>query len=257
MENILEKLVNNSKKAIEDGIYDINESLPNSGTDLENIITKSEHATIITEVKFSSPALGNIREITDPVEIALKMISGGASALSVLTQPYMFDGSPEFFMKVRKMVKVPMLMKDITIDKVQIDAAKKIGADYFLLIQSIFDKGLVNDIDGMIDYGHNLGLKVLIEAHTKQEFDNSCNTSADIIGINNRNLDTMKIDLSTTKEILHNTKKTKLVISESGISTSDDIRFLHKCGADAYLVGSSIMKTDDIQQTVQNLVSAI
>ena len=257
MENILEKLVNNSKKAIEDGIYDINESLPNSGTDLKNIITKSEHATLITEVKFSSPALGNIRKITDPVEIALKMVNGGASALSVLTQPYMFDGSPEFFMKVRKMVKVPMLMKDITIDKVQIDAAKKIGADYFLLIQSIFDKGLVNDIDSMIDYGHDLGLKVLIEAHTKQEFDNSCNTSADIIGINNRNLDTMKIDLSTTKEILHNTKKTKLVISESGISTSDDIRFLHKCGADAYLVGSSIMKTDDIQQTVQNLVSAI
>ena len=257
MENILEKLVNNSKKAIEDGIYDINESLPNSGTDLKNIIRKSEHATLITEVKFSSPALGNIRKITDPVEIALKMVNGGASALSVLTQPYMFDGSPEFFMKVRKMVKVPMLMKDITVDRVQIDAAKKIGADYFLLIQSIFDNGLVNDIDGMIDYGHNLGLKVLIEAHTKQEFDNSCNTSADIIGINNRNLDTMKIDLSTTKEILHNTKKTKLVISESGISTSDDIRFLHKCGADAYLVGSSIMKTDDIQQTVQNLVSAI
>ena len=257
MENILEKLVKNSKKAIEDEIYDINESLPNSGTDLENIIKKSEHAALITEVKFSSPALGNIRKITDPVEIALKMVNGGASALSVLTQPYMFDGSPEFFMKVRKMVKVPMLMKDITVDRVQIDAAKKIGADYFLLIQSMFDKGLVNDIDGMIDYGHNLGLKVLIEAHTKQEFDNSCNTSADIIGINNRNLDTMKIDLSTTKEILHNTKKTKLVISESGISTSDDIRFLHKCGADAYLVGSSIMKTDDIQQTVQNLVSAI
>ena len=169
----------------------------------------------------------------------------------------MFDGSPEFFMKVRKMVKVPMLMKDITVDTVQIDAAKKIGADYFLLIQSIFDKGLVNDIDSMIDYGHDLGLKVLIEAHTKQEFENSCNTSADIIGINNRNLDTMKIALSTTEEILHNTEKTKLVISESGISTSDDIRFLHKCGADAYLVGSSIMQTDEIQQTVQKLVNAI
>ena len=257
MENILEKLIKNSKKAIEDGIYDINESLPNSGRDLENIIKKSENAALITEVKFSSPALGNIRKMTDPVEIALNMVNGGASALSVLTQPYMFDGSPEFFMKVRKMVKVPMLMKDITVDTIQIDAAKKIGADYFLLIQSIFDKGLVNDIDGMIDYGHDLGLKVLIEAHTKQEFENSCNTSADIIGINNRNLDTMKIDLSTTEKILHNTEKTKLIVSESGISTSDDIRFLHKCGADAYLVGSSIMKTDDIQQTVQNLVNAI
>ena len=83
MENILEKLIKNSKKAIEDGIYDINESLPNSGRDLENIIKKSENAALITEVKFSSPALGNIREITDPVEIALKMVNGGASALSV------------------------------------------------------------------------------------------------------------------------------------------------------------------------------
>ena len=217
----------------------------------------SSKATLITEIKFSSPALGNIRKMSDPVAIAKHMIDGGASALSVLTQPFLFDGSPELFMKVRKEVQVPMLMKDITIDRVQIDAAKKIGADYFLLIQSIFDKGMVNDIDDLIDYGHGLGLKVLIEAHTKEEFSNSCNTDADLIGINNRNLDTLKVDLNATKEILENTEKTKLVISESGISSPDDIRFLHKCGADAYLVGSSIMKTDDIQQTVQNLVSAI
>jgi len=217
----------------------------------------SSKATLITEIKFSSPALGNIRKMSDPVAIAKHMIDGGASALSVLTQPFLFDGSPELFMKVRKEVQVPMLMKDITIDRVQIDAAKKIGADYFLLIQSIFDKGMVNDIDDLIDYGHGLGLKVLIEAHTKEEFSNSCNTDADLIGINNRNLDTLKIDLNATKEILENTEKTKLVISESGISSPDDIRFLHKCGADAYLVGSSIMQTDEIQQTVQKLVNAI
>ena len=217
----------------------------------------SSKATLITEIKFSSPALGNIRKMSDPVAIAKHMIDGGASALSVLTQPFLFDGSPELFMKVRKEVQVPMLMKDITIDRVQIDAAKKIGADYFLLIQSIFDNGMVNDIDDLIDYGHDLGLKVLIEAHTKEEFSNSCNTDADLIGINNRNLDTLKVDLNATKEILENTEKTKLVISESGISSPDDIRFLHKCGADAYLVGSSIMQTDEIQQTVQKLVNAI
>ena len=217
----------------------------------------SSKATLITEIKFSSPALGNIRKMSDPVAIAKHMIDGGASALSVLTQPFLFDGSPELFMKVRKEVQVPMLMKDITIDRVQIDAAKKIGADYFLLIQSIFDNGMVNDIDDLIDYGHGLGLKVLIEAHTKEEFSNSCNTDADLIGINNRNLDTLKVDLNATKEILENTEKTKLVISESGISIPDDIRFLHKCGADAYLVGSSIMQTDEIQQTVQKLVNAI
>jgi indole-3-glycerol phosphate synthase len=231
--------------------------LESSKKSLEDEIKKSSHATLITEVKFSSPALGNIRKVSDPVDIARQMINGGASALSVLTQPFLFDGSPELFMNVRKHVDVPMLMKDITINKVQIDAAKKIGADYFLLIQSIFDKNMATDINGMIDYGHDLGLKVLIEAHTKQEFENSCKTNADIIGINNRNLDTLKIDLNTTKEILENSEKEKLIISESGISNPDDIRFLHKCGADGYLVGSSIMKAGNIQQTVQNLVNAI
>ena len=257
MESILEKLVNNSRKSIEEGVYDINESLSNSNTDLENIIKKSEHAALITEVKFSSPALGNIKEITDPVEIALKMVNGGASALSVLTQPYMFDGSPEFFMKIRKVVKIPMLMKDITIDKIQIDAAKKIGADYFLLIQSLFDKKMVSDIDDLIEYGHKNGLKILLEAHTQQEFKNACKTDADIVGINNRNLDTLKIDLNTTKNILENTDYSKTVISESGIESEDDIRFLHKCGAKGYLIGTAIMKNDNIEQSVRRLVNSI
>ena len=148
-------------------------------------------------------------------------------------------------------------MKDITIDKIQIDAAKKIGADYFLLIQSLFDKKMVPEMDELIEYGHKNGVKVLVEAHTSKEFENACKTNADIVGINNRNLDTLKIDLNTTKNILEKSESSKIIISESGIESQDDIRFLHKCGADAYLVGSSIMKTDDIQQTVQNLVSAI
>ena len=257
MENILEKLVSNSQKAIDDGIYDINETLSKSEIDLKKVISQSQHASLITEVKFSSPALGNIRKISDPVEIAIKMVDGGATALSVLTQPYLFHGSPEFFMKIRNKVKIPMLMKDITINKIQIDAAKNMGADYFLLIQSLFDKKLIPDMDELIDYGHKNGLKVLVEAHTLEEFDNASNTNADIIGINNRNLDTLKIDLNTTKHILEKSDYSKIVISESGIESQEDIRFLHKCGADAYLVGSSIMQTDDIQTAVQNLVNAI
>ena len=257
MENILEKLVSNSQKAIDDGIYDINETLSKSEIDLKKVISQSQHVSLITEVKFSSPALGNIRKISDPIEIAIKMVNGGATALSVLTQPYLFHGSPEFFMKIRNAVKIPMLMKDITIDKIQIDAAKNMGADYFLLIQSLFDKKMIPDMDELIDYGHKNGLKVLVEAHTLEEFDNASNTNADIIGINNRNLDTLKIDLNTTKHILEKSDYSKIVISESGIRTREDIRFLHKCGADAYLVGSSIMQTDDIQTTVQNLVNAI
>ena len=257
MENILEKLVNNSRRAIDEGVYDINESIPNSGVNLREIILNSQHAPLITEVKFSSPALGNIRKITDPVEIAKKMVNGGAAALSVLTQPYMFDGSPEFFMKVRRNVKIPMLMKDITVDKIQIDAAKKIGADYFLLIQSLFDKKMVRGMEELIDYGHKNGLKVLVEAHTSEEFENSCKTSADIVGINNRNLDTLKINLDTTKKILEKSDQSKIIISESGIETADDIRFLHKCGAKGFLIGTAIMKNDNIEETVRGLVNSI
>jgi len=257
LEKILEKLVSNSKKAIDDGVYDINETLSKSEIDLEKAIIQSQHAPLITEVKFSSPALGNIRKMSDPIDIALKMVGGGATALSVLTQPYLFHGSPEFFMKIRNAVKIPMLMKDITIDKIQIDAAKNMGADYFLLIQSLFDKKMVPDMEELIDYGHKNGVKVIVEAHTMKEFENACNTNADIIGINNRNLETLKIDLNTTKDILDKSNYSKIIISESGIKSQEDIRFLHKCGADGYLVGSSIMKTDDIQQTVQNLVNAI
>jgi indole-3-glycerol phosphate synthase len=257
MRNILEELVNNSRKAIDNGVYEISETLSNSGTDLGETIMKSQHASLITEVKFSSPALGNIRKVTDPVNIALQMVNGGASALSVLTQPFLFDGSPELFMKVRKIVKIPMLMKDITVDKIQIDAAKKIGADYFLLIQSLFDKKMVSEMDELIDYGHKNGVKVLVEAHTSEEFENACKTNADIVGINNRNLDTLKIDLNTTKNILEDSNPSKVIISESGIESQDDIRFLHKCGAKGYLIGTAIMKNENIEQTVRGLVNSI
>ena len=257
MKNILEKLVMNSRKAIDDGIYDITETLPKSEIDLEESIKNNVHASLITEIKFSSPAEGNIRQISDPLQIADSMVSGGAKALSILTQPYLFNGSPEYFIKIRKNVKLPLLMKDVIIDKSQIDAAKKMGADYFLLIQALFDNGFVNEIDEFIDYGHKNGLKILVESHTRMEFDNALKTDADIIGINNRNLDTLEINLETTKQILENFQKSKIVLSESGIKSTNDIKFLHDCGADAFLIGTSVMKNPDIQNSVSKLVNAI
>ena len=257
MKNVLEKLVMNSQKAIDDGIYDIAETLPKSEIDLEESIRSNIHASLITEIKFSSPAEGNIRQISDPLQIAESMISGGAKALSILTQPYLFNGSPEYFIKIRKNVKIPLLMKDIMINKTQIDAAKKMGADYFLLIQALFDNGFVSEIDEFIDYGHKNGLKILLESHTKTEFDNALKTDADIIGINNRNLNTLEINLETTKQILENSQKSKIILSESGINSSDDVKFLRDCGADAFLIGTSIMKSSDIQNSVSELVNAI
>lgn len=253
----LKKLVDNSRQAITDGTYEIAESIQKSSIDLIQSIKSNPHASLITEIKFSSPSLGKIRQKSDPVQIAQDMVDGGAQALSVLTQPYLFEGSPNYFMQIRKQIKIPMLMKDIIIDKIQIDAAKKIGADYMLLIQSLFDQGYLKDIDEFIEYGHKQGLKVLVEAHTKSEFANSLNTKADMVGINNRNLDTLQIDINTTKNILDGYHNDRIIVSESGIENPSDIQFLKKCGAGAFLIGSSIMKSENIKESVRRLVNAI
>lgn len=257
IENILRKLVENSSAAINDGIYEISETLPKSKINLIDLIKGHKHASLITEVKFSSPSLGEIRKFSDPVKIAKSMISGGAVGLSILTQPHLFNGSPQHFMEIRKEVSVPLLMKEIIVDKVQIDAAQKIGADYILLIQSLFDMKFLKEIDEFVEYGHKKGLKVLLESHTKSEFENSQKTTVDILGINNRNLDTLELDINTTKKLLDNYEKSKIIISESGIESPSDIKFLHSCGADVFLVGSSIMKSDNIKENVKELVNAI
>ena len=257
MKDMLEKLANNSQKAISDGTYEISYKNSKSEKDLIEQIRGNKHASLITEVKFSSPSLGNIREVSDPVMIAKQMVDGGAVGLSVLTQPYLFNGSPDYFTKIRKSVKVPLLIKDIVVDKSQIDAAEKLGADMVLLIQAIFDKKFAKDIDEFVSYAHKKKLLVLLESHTKKEFSDSAKTQADILGINNRNLDTLEIDLETTKSILKNRDEKRIIISESGVESPKDIQFLRKCGADAFLVGSSIMKSKDIKGLVSELVLSI
>ena len=255
-ENILKRLVNNSQMAIDDGTYNVNCNLEKSSKDFLQIIKTHPHATLLTEIKFSSPSLGKIKTPSDPVSIAQRMIAGGSKALSILTQPHLFNGSPQYFIKVRQAVNVPLLMKDIMIDEIQIDAAKKIGADYILLIQSLFEKGYLKEIDEFVSYAHKKGLEVLLEVHTREELENALKTDADLIGINNRNLDTLEIDLKTTETILKGYNKTRPILSESGIETSEDIQYLKKCGADAFLVGSSIMKSNNIEEHVKKLVSS-
>jgi len=256
-ESILKKLADNSQAAIDDGVYEIDASMEKSGHDPLHSIKASPHAALIAEIKFSSPSLGKIRTASDPASIARQMVDGGAKALSVLTQPYLFNGSPECFLRVRDTVDVPLLMKDVMIDKVQIDAGQRIGADYVLLIQSLFDGGYLKEIDEFVGYAHKKGLGVLLEVHTKPALENALKTGADLIGINNRNLDTLEVDLGTTEQVLSGFDKTAPVLSESGIETPEDIRYLKKCGADAFLVGSSIMKSDNIEEHVKRLVNAI
>ena len=256
MTGILATLVENSKKAIDDNIYRIDEHLTKSSQNILEIIQSSDHPVLITEIKFASPSRGTLRQSQDPTEIAKLMIQGGASAISVLTQPHLFNGSPEYFIKVRQAVNAPLLMKDIIINKIQIDAAHKMGADIILLIQGIFDSNLVSGQDDLINYAHSLGLLVLLEVHTEQELNRASKTGTDLIGINNRNLDNMLIDLNTSCKLLKNFEKSCPIISESGIESSSDILQLRQCGSDAFLVGSSIMISNDIQASVERLVKS-
>ena len=254
---MLEKLAKNSQKAIGDGIYEVGNKLAKSDKNIISEIKTNVHASLITEVKFSSPSLGSIRQISDPVDIARSMVIGGAVGLSVVTQPYLFNGSPEYFSQIRRELKVPLLMKDVIIDKAQIDAAEKLGADIILLIQGIFDKKFAKEIEEFIAYAHKKKLLVLLESHTKKEFLNSFKTEADLLGINNRDLDTLEIDLKTTQDILKDREKERIIVSESGIETPEDIKFLRRCGADAFLVGTGIMKSKDIKGLVSRLVLAV
>ena len=256
-ENILKRLVINSQAAIDDGTYDIDANLQKSNKDLVQIIKDNPHPTLLTEIKFASPSLGKIRTLTDPASVARQMVAGGSKAISILTQPNLFHGSPEYFMKVRESVDIPLLMKDIMIENIQIDAAEKMGADYILLIQSLFDQGFLKEIDEFIEYAHKKELKILLEVHTKQEFENALKTEADLIGVNNRNLDTLEIDLKTTETVLKGYEKSRPILSESGIETTEDIQYLKKSGANAFLIGSSIMKSDNIEEQVRKLVNSI
>jgi|ETNmetMinimDraft_23_1059889.scaffolds.fasta_scaffold00279_14 indole-3-glycerol phosphate synthase len=253
--NFLDILAANAYISIAEGYYDINTKIEASTHDLNQSIRRSSKNAIISEIKFASPSQGIIHTEENVVSAAKAMSNGGAVGLSVLTEPKTFLGSLDNFMKVREVVDLPLLMKDIIVTKKQLDAALKIGADVILLIQTLFDMGRCkNTVEQMIEYAHSKDLQVLLEIHSKEEFEKAIQSNADLIGINNRNLETFEVDLSTTKTILESKDKgNKIIVSESGINTAKDVCILKKSGADAFLVGTSVMKSKDIASKVKEL----
>jgi indole-3-glycerol phosphate synthase len=186
------------------------------------------------------------------------MENGGATGISVLTEPKHFSGSLSNLAKVREAVKLPILMKDIIVDPVQLEAASRIGANVVLLIEALFERGYCKfSLDDMITQAHTRHLEVLLETHSEDEFLRAVETDVDLVGVNNRDLRTLKIDLGTTERILKKREsKGKVVISESGVMTPEDLLFLRGCGAQAFLIGSSVMMADNIEQKVKEFVTA-
>ena len=245
-------------KTVDSGYYQTVVSTKQPAISLKTAIAECKGNPVITEIKAASPSLGTIRNLLNPKEIAQAMERAGAVGISVLTEPKHFNGSLSTLTQAREAVKLPLLMKDIIIVPEQIEAAAKIGANAVLLIQALFDKHYCEmSVDKMIAFAHARGLEVLLETHTEKEFQSALETAADLVGINNRNLATLKIDLNTTKQILEKHKlRVKLVVSESGIKTQADLRFLRSAGADAFLIGSSIMLTENIEEKVKEFVKA-
>ncbi|QLD90023.1 indole-3-glycerol-phosphate synthase [Natronomonas salina] len=193
-------------------------------------------APLIAEVKPTSPTTdGERRE--DPVELAEAMVEGGAAALSVLTEPEHFGGSPETLRRVREAVDVPVLRKDFVLDESQLDVVE---ADVVLLIVRFVD-----DLEGLLAAARDRGFQVLVEAHTPAEVEAALDAGAEIIGVNNRDLTQLEVDLGTFEDVAATVpaddRESVTLIAESGIATREDVSRMRADGADGLLVGSAIM----------------
>jgi len=260
MADFLDTLAQSARATIDSGYYEnaVNAAVT-STISLKQAILEAKNAPVITEIKAASPSAGTIRKNVDASLIAESMEKGGAVGLSVLTEPKHFNGSLRSLVEARKAVKLPILMKDIILSPVQLEAASNTGANVALLIEALFDRGYCEcSVHEMIARAHSRELEVLLEAHTADEFRSAVRTHADLVGINNRNLASLKIDLNVTKEILERKRaEGKVVVSESGINAPADLRFLREYGAQAFLIGSAVMLADDVEEKVREFVSAL
>jgi indole-3-glycerol phosphate synthase len=240
------------------GYYDNVRRGQRSNTGLAETIRKTRGTPVITELKFASPSAGKIREHEDPLQVARAMLKGGACAISVLTDPEDFQGHLDTLATLSRQVGVPLVMKDIIVASVQIRAAAEAGARAVVLISELFSRGLTDEpLDELMREASKRGVEVLLEANSPDEFRKLPEHKPDLYGVNNRNLSTFQLDLSTTERVLAmNGHVDRLVVSESGIENPGDIVRLKKAGAEAFLVGTSIMKSSDVESKVRELVTA-
>lgn len=214
-------------------------------------LSGSGELRLIAEVKKASPSKGVIREDFDPIKIANIYEKSGASCLSVLTEKKYFQGKLEYLDEIRKAVALPLLRKDFIIDEYQVYEARAAGADAILLISACLDKRQMVDYLGV---AKQLTLDVLVESHTYKELDKALLAGALLVGINNRDLKTFKVDLQTTLDLLNDIPDDRTVVSESGITTREDVVKLQQAGVDAVLVGESLMRKKDIGKKVKELL---
>jgi indole-3-glycerol phosphate synthase len=206
---------------------------------------------VIAECKRRSPSKGVLRESYDPVEIARSYAAAGAAAISVLTEPTFFDGSIDHLVAVRAAVDVPLLRKDFVVSEYQLFEARACGADAVLLIVAALAQ---DELRRLFDAARALGLDVLVEVHDAAELDRALEIGASIIGVNNRNLRTLTVDVHASEELIARIPAGVTAVSESGLRSADDLRRLSALGYRAFLVGERFMTTADPGAALKELL---
>lgn len=221
----------------------------NTGFPFQKALDK-ESIQFICEVKKASPSKGLIAPDFPYEKIAEEYQEAGAAAISVLTEPEFFQGSPEYLRKISQTVEIPLLRKDFTIDAYQIYEARLLGASAVLLIAALLDLATLGDY---LDICEDLGLSALVEVHDEEEMEKAVNAGAKIIGVNNRNLKDFTVDITNSTRLRSLAPKNSIFVAESGIKTPEDIQVLREAGVNGVLIGETLMRSANKKEMLNEL----
>lgn len=220
---------------------------------LQKALTNTDKINIIAEIKRASPSKGMINDKIDVAETAQIYERGGACAISVLTEEDKFQGSIEDLKTARANVSLPILRKDFIFDEYQIYEAADVGADVILLIAAMLDDEVLQKLHHLAE--QDLGLDVLVEVHTLDELESVKKIGAKIIGVNNRDLHTFQVSLDVSRELIKHTPKNVLMITESGLSTKNEILELQELGFAGFLIGETLMRSENVSEELKKLAA--
>ena len=255
MHSLLKEIVDHKRHEVarlkRDGLPPESERVRRS--DFRKAISVPERISVIAEIKFASPSAGAIREQSDPRAIGRLYEEIGAAAVSLITDERFFRGNPNHLPLLKHSISLPVLRKDFIIDEAQVLESARLGADAVLLIARLLSEGQLRDL---LSRCRELQLEPLTEVHDRVDLEKAVACGAGIIGINNRDLDTFKVDLATTVELAPLVAATHVVVSESGVKSGEDIHYLRGFGVHAVLVGTSLMGSEDVAGKLRELVDA-
>lgn len=221
--------------------------------DFQAALSRPGETALVAEIKFASPSAGMIRERGDPCFLGRRYEAAGARAISLVTERRFFRGNPEDLPDLKRAVSLPILRKDFILDEIQVEESFVLGADALLLIARFLSGRQLRRI---LTLCRNRGLAALTEIHSRKDLSKALDCGAEIIGINNRDLGTFQVNLQATLDLAPLIPEGKIIVSESGISTAEDIRLLRKRGIRAALVGTALMRPPDPSLKLRELVLA-